>query len=669
MKNINLKLDLSSQIKMGNFIPGCFKPSDSYELSMVTRFEKLPTKIYETADDAARKVAESIKKIMQESLKSKTYCVMALPGGHTPRLIYEHLVEMHKSGELSFSNAVIFNLCEYYPILDDSSSSNMESLHEMLLDHIDINPNHIFNLSANIPREGIQDVCNLYEQRIDYFGGLDIALLGIGKTGNIAFNGPGSRVNSKTRLVLLDSEMRKDALRLFGNVAQNRTSSLTLGMSTILEARNIFLTAWGDEKADIIKRTIEEKPNNDVMSSYLQTTNNNVEVFLDLQSSAKLTRMEHPWLVTSCKWTEELIRSAIVWLCGQTGKPILKLTDKDYRSNGLEELLAIYGSAYNVNIMIFNDLQHTITGWPGGKPNADDTYRPERAKPYPKRIIVFSPHPDDDVISMGGTLRRLIDQKHDLHVAYETSGNIAVGDEEVVRFLHFINGFNQIFMDNQDNEVSRQYKAVRKFLNDKKENTIDTRDILTIKGLIRRGEARTAATFNNLPLSKVHFLDLPFYETGRINKKPLTIADVKIVYELLKKIQPHQIYVAGDLADPHGTHKVATNAVLAALDLFKQENAEWLKDCRIWMYRGAWAEWDIEHIEMAVPLSPEELRNKRNAIIKHQSQMESAPFLGNDERLFWQRAEDRNRNTADLYLKLGLASYEAMEAFVEYKLF
>ncbi|MFA6677503.1 MAG: PIG-L family deacetylase, partial [Bacteroidales bacterium] len=469
--------------------------------------------------------------------------------------------------------------------------------------------------------------------------------------------------------VLLDSEMRKDALRLFGNVAQNRTSSLTLGMSTILEARNIFLTAWGDEKADIIKRTIEEKPNNDVMSSYLQTTNNNVEVFLDLQSSAKLTRMEHPWLVTSCKWTEELIRSAIVWLCGQTGKPILKLTDKDYRSNGLEELLAIYGSAYNVNIMIFNDLQHTITGWPGGKPNADDTYRPERAKPYPKRIIVFSPHPDDDVISMGGTLRRLIDQKHDLHVAYETSGNIAVGDEEVVRFLHFINGFNQIFMDNQDNEVSRQYKAVRKFLNDKKENTIDTRDILTIKGLIRRGEARTAATFNNLPLSKVHFLDLPFYETGRINKKPLTIADVKIVYELLKKIQPHQIYVAGDLADPHGTHKVATNAVLAALDLFKQENAEWLKDCRIWMYRGAWAEWDIEHIEMAVPLSPEELRNKRNAIIKHQSQMESAPFLGNDERLFWQRAEDRNRNTADLYLKLGLASYEAIEAFVEYKLF
>ena len=336
------------------------------------------------------------------------------------------------------------------------------------------------------------------------------------------------------------------------------------------------------------------------------------------------------------------------------------------KENGLSELLALYGSAYNVNIKIFNDLQHTITGWPGGKPNADDTYRPERAKPYPKRIIVFSPHPDDDVISMCGTIRRLVEQKHDVHVAYETSGNIAVGDEEVIRFLHFINGFNQIFNNSEDQIINEKYTEIRNYLKDKKDGDMDTRDILTIKGLIRRGEARTACTYNNIPLERCHFLDLPFYETGKIQKNPISEADVEIVRNLLREVKPHQIFVAGDLADPHGTHRVCTDAVFAAIDLEKEEGAKWLKDCRIWMYRGAWAEWEIENIEMAVPISPEELRAKRNSILKHQSQMESAPFLGNDERLFWQRSEDRNRGTAALYDKLGLASYEAMEAFVEY---
>ena len=349
-----------------------------------------------------------------------------------------------------------------------------------------------------------------------------------------------------------------------------------------------------------------------------------------------------------------------------TGKPILKLTNKDYNENGLSELLVLYGSAYNVNIKIFNDLQHTITGWPGGKPNADDTYRPERAKPFPKRVVVFSPHPDDDVISMGGTIRRLVEQGHDVHVAYETSGNIAVGDEEVVRFLHFINGFNQLFNNSADQVINEKYAEIRKFLREKKDGDMDTRDILTIKGLIRRGEARTACTYNNIPLDHCHFLDLPFYETGKIKKNPISEADVEIVRNLLREVKPHQVFVAGDLADPHGTHRVCTDAVFAAIDLEKEEGAEWLKDCRIWMYRGAWAEWEIENIEMAVPISPEELRAKRNSILKHQSQMESAPFLGNDERLFWQRSEDRNRGTANLYNSLGLASYEAMEAFVEY---
>ena len=403
-----------------------------------------------------------------------------------------------------------------------------------------------------------------------------------------------------------------------------------------------------------------------VPASFLQT-HNAAKVVVDLAAAGQLTRIVHPWLVASCKWTDKLVRSALVWLCLKTDKPILKLTNKDYNENGLSELLALYGSAYNANIKVFNDLQHTITGWPGGKPNADDTNRPERANPYPKRVIVFSPHPDDDVISMGGTLRRLVQQGHDVHVAFQTSGNIAVGDEEVTRFMHFINGFNQLFADSKDTVISEKYQEIKQFLANKKEGDMDTRDILTIKGLIRRGEARTASTYNDIPLDHVHFLDLPFYESGTIEKLEMGEKDVRIVQDLLEKVQPHQIYVAGDLADPHGTHRKCTNAVFAAIDESKNAGAKWLEDCRVWMYRGAWAEWEIENIEMCVPMSPEELRSKRNAILKHASQMESAPFLGNDARLFWQRSEARNTATAALYDKLGLACYEAMEAFVEYK--
>ena len=439
-----------------------------------------------------------------------------------------------------------------------------------------------------------------------------------------------------------------------------------MGINTILSARKIFLTAWGEEKAAIIQQTVEGNITDAIPASFLQT-HNNAQVVIDLPAAARLTRIVHPWLVTSCTWNDKLVRSALVWLCQVTQKPILKLTNKDYNENGLSELLALYGSAYNANIKIFNDLQHTITGWPGGKPDADDTYRPERAQPFPKKVIVFSPHPDDDVISMGGTIRRLVQQGHDVHIAYETSGNIAVGDEEVTRFMHFINGFNQLFGDEADEIIKNKYKEIKTYLKNKKDGDIDSADIRTIKGLIRRGEARTACTYNQIPLDHVHFLDLPFYESGKIEKLPMSEADVTIVRKLISTVQPHQIYVAGDLADPHGTHRKCTDAVLAAIDLEQQDGAEWLKDCRVWMYRGAWAEWEIENIEMCVPMSPEELRAKRYSILKHQSQMDSAPFLGNDERLFWQRAEDRNRGTAQLYDDLGLACYEAMEAFVEYK--
>ena len=659
-----MRMNLSSQISLNRVSTRYYKPENTIERSVFTRFEKVPVNIYESVEEGVKNIANEIVNKVQERQRDGKFCTIAAGIGISLRPLYAELVRRYKEDGVSFRNVVLFNLYEFYPITETTNSS-ISQLSELFIKQVDIDPQNVFTLDGSVPQENLTEYCSLYEQRISTYGGLDIALMGIGREGNIAMNEPGSTAASTTRLILVDTTSRAEASHNLG-LDKLPPCSITMGVGTILAARKIYLLAWGDEKADIIQKAVEEKISDAVPASYLQL-HRNATVCIDLPAASHLTRIQRPWLVTSCEWTDKLIRSAIVWLCLQTKKPILKLTNKDYNENGLSELLALYGSAYNVNIKIFNDLQHTITGWPGGKPNADDTYRPERAKPFPKRIVVFSPHPDDDVISMGGTIRRLVQQGHDVHVCYETSGNIAVGDEEVVRFMHFINGFNQLF-DNDSNEtIHSKYAEIKSFLKNKKEGDMDTRDILTIKGLIRRGEARTACTYNRIPLDHVHFLDLPFYETGRIEKNPISEIDVNIVLDLLREVKPHQIYVAGDLADPHGTHRVCTDAVLAAIDEEKNAGAEWLNDCRIWMYRGAWAEWEIENIEMAVPFSPEELRAKRNSILKHQSQMESAPFLGNDERLFWQRSEDRNHATADLYDRLGLACYEAMEAFVEYK--
>ena len=660
-----IRTNLSSQIALNRVSTKYYKPGNAVERSVLTRMEKVPTEIFETMEEGVKVVADKVTAKIHEKQRDGKFCVIAAGIGTSLRTLYAELVRRHNEEGLSFRNVVIFNLHEYYPITTDISNCCFKQLDNMLLQHVDIDKQNVFSIDGTISQENVFEYCHLYEQRIRSFGGLDIVLAGIGFAGNIAMNGAGSQFNSKTRLVLVDSNTRAEEAHNLG-VDHLPSCAITLGISTLLSAQNIYLLAWGDDRAEIIRKAVEEKVNDTVAASFLQT-HQNAAVYIDLSAASYLTRIQRPWLVTNCEWNDKLIRSAIVWLCQRLQKPILKLTNKDYIENGLSELVALFGSAYNVNIKIFNDLQHTITGWPGGKPDADDTYRPERANPYPKRVVVFSPHPDDDVISMGGTLRRLVQQGHDVHVAYETSGNIAVGDEEVVRFMHFINGFNQLF-DNGDNAcIKDKYASIKQFLKEKKEGDMDNRDILTIKGLIRRGEARTACTYNDIPLDHCHFLDLPFYETGKIEKNPISELDVEIVLELLRKVQPHQIYVAGDLADPHGTHRVCTDAVLAAVDVEKQNGAEWLNECRIWMYRGAWAEWEIENIEMVVPFSPEELRSKRNSILKHQSQMESAPFLGNDERLFWQRSEDRNRGTANLYNQLGLASYEAMEAFVEYK--
>ena len=657
-------MNLSSSIVLNKIPEQFYRPRTAVDRSEITRNEKITTEIFAKVDEGVKLIANAIEADIKAAETAGRDCVLGLGTGQSLTPVFEELTRRHEAG-LSFANVVVFNAYEYFPLNEGSKNSSLVKLHELFLDKVDVKPENVFSFDGTIAQNMVTEHCRAYEKQIKAHGGIDILVLGIGRRGNVASNEPGSGLTSVARLVLTDDITRNEMNMSFVSQEPVPPCSVTLGMSNILKAKKIFVTAWGDEKADIIQKMVEGNISEDIPATFLQT-HADATVVTDLAAAAKLTRIVHPWLVTRCEWNDKLTRSAVVWLCQKTGKPILKLTNKDYNDNGLNELLALYGSGYNVNIKIFNDLQHTITGWPGGKPNADDTYRPERANPFPKRVIVFSPHPDDDVISMGGTIRRLVQQGHDVHIAYETSGNIAVGDEEVTRFMHFVNGFNQLFIDNSDETIKKMYADIKTFLANKKAGDIDTPEVRTIKGLIRRGEARTACTFNGIPLDHVHFLDLPFYESGKIEKLPMSERDVNIVRDLILEVKPQQIFVAGDLADPHGTHRKCTDAVLAALDLEKEANAAWLKDCRVWMYRGAWAEWEIENIEMCVPMSPEELRAKRNSILKHSSQMESAPFLGNDERLFWQRSEDRNHDTAKLYHDLGLACYEAMEAFVEY---
>lgn len=659
-----MRLDLSSQIVLDRVPQRYYRPENEFELSALTRFEKVPTQIYESSVEASLQVAKEIaRKIKEKEAKGEKF-VMGFPGGHSPQTIYQELIRFHKEDGLSFKHVIIFNIYEFYPLISQANS-NLKLLKESFLDHVDIDPANVYSPDGSVSKEDILNYCKEYEYTIDRLGGIDYLVLGLGRAGNIGINIAGSSMTSQTRLVLLDQQSRKEAVNTFGSLEQVPPSAVTIGISTIMKAKEIALIAWGEDKAKSIKDVVEGVISDAVPASCLQA-HQNAKVYIDLNAGFELTRINHPWLVTSTDWTNKMIRRAIVWLCFKVNKPILKLTNKDYQDNSLEELLALYGSAYNVNIKIFNDLQHTITGWPGGKPNADDTNRPERANPYPKRVIVFSPHPDDDVISMGGTFRRLVDQKHDVRVAYQTSGNIAVGDEEVIRYVSLLEDVRSKY-DAGNEALKKKYAEILQYLlHDKKEGDVDTADILFLKGHIRRQEATTACRYVGVDVKNVTFLDLPFYETGRVKKNPISEADVEIVKRYLETVKPHQVFVAGDLADPHGTHKVCLDAILAAVDELKNEGAAWLKECRFWMYRGAWAEWEIDHIEMAVPISPEELRKKRNAILKHQSQMESAPFLGNDERLFWQRSEDRNRATAELYRRLGMASYEAIEAFVEY---
>ncbi|MGN6399297.1 MAG: glucosamine-6-phosphate deaminase [Flavisolibacter sp.] len=626
-------------------------------------YEKIPTTIYNAAIDACKKVAGEMAALIREKQLKGEQAVLGLATGSTPKKVYAELIRLHREEKLSFKNVVAFNLDEYYPLQPEALQSYRRFMDENLFSHVDIDKENCFIPYGDTPQELVKLHCDDYEKKIEEYGGIDFQLLGIGRNGHIGFNEPGSHVNSITRLITLDQTTRIDAVYDFGNLAHVPRKAITMGVGTILKAKRIVLLAWGERKAGIIKQAIEGPVTEFVPASYLQG-HKNVEFVIDEAAAAELTRKKTPWLTDEVVWNSNMIKKAVTSLALAVQKPILKLTSNDYNENGLSDLLALYGQAYDINIEVFNWLQHTITGWPGGKPNADDTNRPERANPAKKKVLIFSPHPDDDIISMGGTFQRLVDQGHEVHVAYQTSGNIAVADDEAFRFIEFVRDYNQQF-NIASPESDKIYNEALAFLKVKKNGEKDSAALRYVKGIIRRGEAKNTCRFVGVPMERVHFLNLPFYETGTIEKKPIGAEDVAIIAALIETIQPHQLYAAGDLADPHGTHKVCLDGIFAAVETLKQK--DFMKDCWIWLYKGAWAEWDIDLIEMAVPMSPDQVLKKRHGIFKHQSQKDGVVFQGSDSREFCQRAEDRNKATAELYNKLGLAEYEAMEAFVRWQ--
>ncbi len=630
-------------------------------MNLSSASEKVPTRVFKNSEEASVFVAREIATLIKQRQREKKHCVLGLATGSTPTRVYEELVKMHKQG-LSFSNVITFNLDEYYPMQPDSLQSYVRFMREHLFDHIDIPKKNINIPDGTLPKDKVASFCKAYEKKIDSLGGIDIQILGIGRTGHIGFNEPGSSERSVTRMITLDQITRMDAASDFFGEENVPKKAMTMGVGTILKSKRTIMMAWGEGKARIVQKAVEGSITDQVPSTYLQK-HADVLVVLDDAASSHLTRVKTPWIIDSVEWNDELIRKAVVWLCQLIKKPILKLTNHDYMEHGMGDIVTEYGSAYNVNIKVFNKLQHTITGWPGGKPKADDSNRPERATPFPKRVVIFSPHPDDDVISMGGTFIRLVDQGHKVHVAYQTSGNIAVFDDDAIRFADFVRDFNDAFgLKKSDGE--KFYKQIVTSIKQKKPGQVDSQEVMTIKGLIRRGEAKAGCRYTGIPDSQAHFLDMPFYETGMVKKQPLGEKDIQIIVDLLEEVKPHQIYAAGDLSDPHGTHRVCLSAIYTAIARLKKK--PWMKECFVWLYRGAWQEWDIDQIEMAVPLSPDELMRKRRAVFKHQSQKDSAVFPGSDKREFWVRAEDRNHATAEGYNALGLAEYEAMEAFVRY---
>tara|TARA_B110000196_G_scaffold164543_1_gene141499 strand:+ start:94 stop:2019 length:1926 start_codon:yes stop_codon:yes gene_type:complete len=618
-----------------------------------TRFEKIHTVIFDESKEASKMVANEIAILIRKKQKEKKHCVLGLATGSSPISVYNELVRMYKEEGLSFSNVISFNLDEYFPMKKPDIQSYYHFMDVHLFSHVDIKPQNIYIPNGSLNNDQVNDHCENYEKKIHELGGIDFQLLGIGRTGHIGFNEPGSNYNSLTRLVHLDYITRNDARKSFYGIENVPTTALTMGIETIRKSKRIVLLAWGQNKSLVIKKAIQDEIDSNIPASFLQN-HGNVTFVLDNSSASNLTRVKSPWKVGSCNWTKELKAKAVVWLCQKTKKSILNLTESDYNENNLSELL-IYQSPYDINLEVFNKVSRTITGWPGGKPNADDKYRPERAEPSKKRALIFSPHPDDDVISMGGTFARLVNQGHEVQVAYQTSGNIAVNNSDVLKYL-------EVYSEISDN-VKKSSKDLIKVLKNNNE-ILDDKDVRNMASLIREKETLAATRFVGIPDSNVHFLKLPFYETGTVKKMPPSNSDIKIMIDIIKKIKPHQIYAAGDLADPHGTHKVCLDVLFDVLELVKKKS--YMKNCWVWLYRGAWHEWEVHDIDMSIPMSPNQVLNKRKAIFYHQTQKDNVMFQGDDNREFWVRTEDRNRAIAKTFHDIGMSDYSAIETFKRY---
>lgn len=654
-----MKTDLKTNIKFHQVPRQYYHPENEIELASLTRYEKVPTTIMENANEGAAAAAAATARVINECVETRGRCVIGFGSGRYVLKVYDELVKLYFADKVSFAGVVAFNLSELSQA-DDEELSQQRLIHEHLYSKVDIEPADIHTIGRLAPHENVHSQCKAYEREIINAGGLDLVLCDLTPDGSLALNEPGSARTSACRLMLLGTETRTRIAETFQSVTAPKTA-VTLGISNILRAEKIICVAWEEDSASALHNTIEGKMTDLVPASFLQV-HDDVTIYADLDAASRLTRISYPWKVASCEWNDHLIRRAIVWLCEQTGKPVLKLTNEDYNDYGLSELVALYDSAYNVNIKIFNDLQHTITGWPGGKPNADDTHRPERAVPYPKRALIFSPHPDDVIVSMGGTVRRLVQQGHDVRIAFQTDGDVSVSEEDLLRCVMLADRLTRRF------EKGTSFQFIEQTLNNliNKTTTIeDDNDMRYFKGSIMLCEAFMACRQMGVPRKNLYDLRMPFYTDDPRGQGKLTDADVAVIQDLITQVKPHQIFIDNDLVDPYGTHLLATSAVMHALHNLKDE--DFMRDCRVWMYRGQWGQWDVDHVEMAVPMSPEEFCDKRDAILKFQSQIHDAPFRSSaDGKLPWQRSIDRNRALAEKYQQLGLATYEAIEAFVQY---
>ena len=656
-----MKTDLKTNIKFFQVSNRYYRPENEIELASLTRYEKVPTTVVESAEQGAREAALDVADIINGCVEAKGRCVVGLGSGRYVLKVYDELVKLYFADKVSFANVVAFNLSELGVGYDQGRLNLDDLINERLYCKVDIEQANIHRIIRPDDARDIHSHCKAYEREIIDAGGLDLVLCDLTPDGSLAYNEPGSARNSACRLMLLGHESRSRIADAFQNDDAPKTA-ITLGLGNIMSADRIICVAWEEDSAEALLNTIEGKMTDLVPTSFLQV-HDNVRIYADLDAASRLTRISHPWKVTSCEWNDHLIRRAIVWLCGQTGKPILKLTNEDYNDKGLNELVALYGSAYNANIKIFNDLQHTITGWPGGKPNADDTYRPEREKPYPKRVLIFSPHPDDVVVSMGGTVQRLIQQGHDVSIAFQTDADVAVSDEDMLRSILLADRLTRHFEGTSFRFIE---ETLDKLTDNKPGTEQDSDDMRYFKGSIMLSEALMACRKMGVSKENVYDLRMPFYVDNPHGQGKLTDADVAVIQNLIMKVKPHQIFFDNDLVDPHGTHVRASGAVMHALDNVKDE--DFMRDCRVWMYRGQWGQWDVDHVEMAVPMSPEEFASKRDAILQFHSQIHDAPFRSNaDGKLPWQRSIERNRALAEKYQQLGLATYEAIEAFVQYR--